>query len=218
MAYKIFQTDKIYAEIKLKNKLINIEKPIINQYYNEVRSKIKPTIQELPPNPDENQIRNILTNELSPILKSQTSNFIEKLKNSNDLLAFHKFSTAFINTIKDIRYLDSNFLYDLWSKYKSKMLSSNNKIEEEEKHAIPVVQPINVPFGTTARGSPRSKPGRKPKNEGLLEQLKNSPQFKARQAQNVVPTLNLTGHGIHHHTLKMTVGRGIAGETYVARR
>jgi len=75
---------------------------------------------------------------------------------------------------------------------------------------------------------PHAKRGRKPKLSGdarpatsskisYIEQLRNSPQFKARQITKEIPPLSLEGHGIHkmHHTLKKTVGRGIIGETYI---
>ena len=69
MAEKQFRNNLYIKEIYQKLKNIAVEQPIIDQYYSDIRSKIKPTIQELPPNPNENQLRNILTNELSPILK-----------------------------------------------------------------------------------------------------------------------------------------------------
>ena len=37
-------------------------------------------------------------------------------------MAFYKFGKAFLISVKDISNLDSAFLADLWSKYKSKML------------------------------------------------------------------------------------------------
>ena len=69
MAEKQFRNNLYIKEIYQKLKNIAVEQPIIDQYYPDIRSKVKPTIQELPPNPNENQLRNILTNELSPILK-----------------------------------------------------------------------------------------------------------------------------------------------------
>jgi len=229
MAYKQFRNDLYIKEIQQKLKNIAVEQPIIDKYYSEFRAKLKPTIEESPPNPNNNQIRNIIINELSPILKSQTSNFIETLSNSNDLIAFYKFGPAFLNQVKDIRNLDSSFLNALWNKYKSKMLT--NDFEEEEKYSIPIAQEIIAPFGTTASGIPREKAGRKSKGDArpatsskisYLNQLTNSPQFKARQADvSYVPALSLEGHGIHkmhHHTLKRTVGRGVVGDTCINRR
>ena len=122
MAYKIFPNDKYLAEIKKEISNNNIEIPIINKYYTELRAKQNPSLEELPPNPNESQIRNYVINELSPILKNQTVNFVENLIKANDLMAFYKFGKTFLNEVKDIRNLDSSFLADLWRKYKSKML------------------------------------------------------------------------------------------------
>jgi len=228
MAYKQFRNDLYIKEIQQKLKNIAVEQPIIDKCYSEFRSKLKPTIEESPPNPNNNQIRNIIINELSPILKNQTSNFIETLSNSNDLIAFYKFGPAFLNQVKDIRNLDSSFLIALWNKYKSKILT--NDFEEEEKYAVPIAQEIIAPFGIAPSGMPHAKRGRKPKEStrpatstkiSYMEQLKNSSQFKARQISEDIPALSLEGHGIrkmHHHTLKKTIGRGIVGETYVSRR
>ncbi len=134
MAYNIFKPDSFYAEIKKKQDLYNIEKPIINQYYTESRAKLKPTIienvnvKDININ-DENAIRNSLINELRPILRDQTINFIETLYKSNDLIAFYKFGKPFLNEVKDIRNLDATFLLELWNRYKKKMLIDNsNKI------------------------------------------------------------------------------------------
>jgi hypothetical protein len=212
MAERVYHTQAYINELKQKQKLITLSQPIIDKYYAEVRAKLKPSVEEVLDNPDENKIRFIISNELSPILKSQTTNFIEKIDKTGDLNAFYKLSKDFIHRIKNVRGLDSSFTYNLWVKYKNELLSADNNVEEEEKKAIPVVQPINAPFGTTARGSPRSKPGRKPKhepkNQSLIQHLKHSPQFLARQAQNV-PVLNL-GEGLH--------GRGILGMPHVSRR
>jgi len=230
MAEKQFRNNLYIKEIYQKLKNIAVEQPIIDQYYSDIRSKIKPTIQELPPNPNENQLRNILTNELSPILKNQTSNFIENLKNSNDLIAFYKFGPDFLNQIKDIRDIDSNFLSDLWNKYKSRMLNDDSdNIPELLKEKLPRATEIVAPYGLTSYGKPREKAGRKPKDSkstdtraNIIQQLRNSPLFKAKQDDvTAVPAITLSGHGIHkmhHHTLKKTVGRGIAGETHVNRR
>lgn len=122
MAYKQYPTDKYLKEVQQKLHLLEVQKPIIDKYYSEVRAKVKPTIEQLPENPSESQIRNYIINELSPILKNQTVNFVENLMKANDLMAFYKFGKAFLNEVKDIRNLDSSFLADLWSKYKSKML------------------------------------------------------------------------------------------------
>ena len=122
MAYKIFPNDKYLAEIKKEISNNNIEIPIINKYYTELRAKQKPSLEELPPILDESQIRNYVINELSPILRNQTVNFVENLIKANDLMAFYKFGKTFLNEVKDIRNLDSSFLADLWRKYKSKML------------------------------------------------------------------------------------------------
>jgi len=230
MAYKQFRNDLYIKEIQQKLKNIAVEQPIIDKYYSEFRAKLKPTIEETTKDANSNQIRNIIINELSPILKNQTSNFIETLSNSNDLIAFYKFGPAFLNQVKDIRDLDSSFLIALWNKYKSKILT--NDFEEEEKNSVPIAQEIIAPFGIAPSGMPYAKRGRKPKQSGdarpatsskisYLDQLKNSPQFKARQITEEIPTLSLEGIGIrkmHHHTLKKTVGRGIVGETYVSRR
>jgi len=234
MTYKIFKTDLIYKEIQQKLSLIKQEKPIIDKYYAEIRAKIKPTIDELPPNPDENQLRYYLTNQLSPILKDQTPNFIAKLSNSNDLIAFYRLSSDFLFEVEDIQSIDSNFLYDLWIKYKQRVLNTNDysytsSNDVEDKSAIPVVQPIDAPYGIAPSGAPHAKRGRKPKDEksnatrtNIIDQLKNSPLFKAKQVNiSNVPEMTLSGHGIHkmhHNTLKRTVGNGIVGHTYVARR
>ena len=228
MAYKQFRNDLYIKEIQQKLKNISVEQPIIDKYYSEFRAKLKPTIEETTKDANSNQIRNIIINELSPILKNQTSNFIETLSNSNDLIAFYKFGPAFLNQVKDIRDLDSSFLIALWNKYKSKILT--NDFEEEEKYAVPIAQEIIAPFGIAPSGMPHAKRGRKPKEStrpatstkiSYIEQLKNSSQFKARQISEEIPVLSLEGHGIrkmHHHTLKKTIGRGIVGETYVSRR
>ena len=126
MAYKQYPTDKYLKEIQQRLRLVDAEKPIIDKYYTEFRAKIKPIIEQLPENPNESQLRNYIINELSPILKDQTSNFVENLSKSNDLMAFYRFGKTFLNTVKDIRNLDSAFLADLWSKFKSKL-----KIEAE---------------------------------------------------------------------------------------
>ena len=139
MVYKQFRNDLYIKEIKQRLKIIAVEQPIIDKYYTEFRAKLKPTLEELPLNPDERQIRNIITNEVSPILKDQTSNFIETLKNSNDLLAFYKFGPDFLNQVEDIRNLDNSFLNNLWNKYKSKMLT-NELFEEDDKYAVPIAQ------------------------------------------------------------------------------
>jgi hypothetical protein len=131
MAYKIFPTDKYIKEIKQKIAINNETIPSIQEYYKELRTKQVPTIQELPSNPDENQIRNIIRNELSSIstsLNSQDISYIiETLSKSNDLLAFYKYAKSFINHIKDIRGLNSSFLLQLWAKFKSNLI-----IEAEE--------------------------------------------------------------------------------------
>ena len=127
MAYKQFPSDKYLKEVQQKLRLVEIEKPIIDKYYTEFRAKIKPTIAELPENLNESEIRNYVINELSPILKNQTINFVENLSKANDLMAFYKFGKAFLISVKDIRNLDSSFLADLWSKYKSKMLIASER-------------------------------------------------------------------------------------------
>ena len=158
MAEKQFRNNLYIKEIYQKLKNIAVEQPIIDQYYSDIRSKIKPTIQELPPNPNENQLRNILTNELSPILKNQTSNFIENLKNSNDLIAFYKFGPDFLNQIKDIRDIDSNFLSDLWNKYKSRMLNDDSdNIPELLEEKLPTATEIVAPYSLTSYGKPVKK-------------------------------------------------------------
>lgn len=142
MAYNIFKPNQFINEFQKRQELINIEKPIISQYYTESRAKLKPSIIEnVNVNnynkenlTDESAIRTSLINELSPILKNQTVNFVEGLVKSNDLYAFYKFSKPFLNEVKDIRNLDSNFLYELWTRYKSKML-----IESEKTINIPSV-------------------------------------------------------------------------------
>lgn len=125
MAYKQFPTDKYIAEIKRKANIQSFESPIIRKFNTELRAKIKPTITELPPTASENDIRSALTTELSKVLKSSdVPNVIENLSKANDLRSFYRFSKTFLNQIKDIRNLDASFFLDLWSKFKSQMLSS----------------------------------------------------------------------------------------------
>ena len=131
MALKVFPTNKYLKEVKQKIAINNETIPSIQEYYKELRTKQVPTIQELPSNPDENQMRNIIRNELSSIstsLNSQDISYIiETLSKSNYLLAFYKYAKSFINHIKDIRGLNSSFLLQLWAKFKSNLI-----IEAEE--------------------------------------------------------------------------------------
>lgn len=137
MAYNIFKPNEFINEFKKRQELTNFEKPIISQYYTESRAKQKPSIQEnitikdINLN-DESAIRNSLIDELRPLLKDQTINFIENIIKSNDLIAFYKFSKNFLNEVKDIRNLDSTFLHELWNRYKTKML-----INYQNKQNIP---------------------------------------------------------------------------------
>jgi uncharacterized protein YdiU (UPF0061 family) len=129
MANRVFHTREYINEIKANNKINKLEQPIIDKYYDEFRAKLKPTIATPIEFKNDNEIRNYLINELSPILHNQTSNFVETLSKSNDLKAFYKFGRAFLHEVKDIRNLDSNFLNDLWSKYKSKMVIASENIQ-----------------------------------------------------------------------------------------
>lgn len=138
MAYNIFHPDKYIAELKHRQSLDIIEKPIIEKYYSELRAKQKPTLEELLPPPNEQQIRVIVTNELSPILKNtqQVAYVIEELANSNDLLSFYKIGKLFLSSIKDVRNIDSNFLLQLWSKFKTKLLDEHAFSERGVGHKV----------------------------------------------------------------------------------
>jgi len=142
MAYKQFPTDKYITEIKRKANIQRFESPIIHKFNTELRAKVKPTITELPPTASENDIRSALTNELSKVLKaSDVPNVIENLSKANDLRSFYRFSKTFLNQIKDIRNLDASFFLDLWSKFKSQMLSSVGfsklEIQSEREGVVP---------------------------------------------------------------------------------
>ena len=129
MAYNIYKPDKYIAELKHRQTLDIIEKPIIEKYYNELRAKQKPSLDDLLPSPNEQQIRVIVTNELSPILRNtqQVAYVIEELAKSNDLLSFYKIGKLFLSSIKDVRNIDSTFLLQLWSKFKTKLLDEDKK-------------------------------------------------------------------------------------------
>ena len=133
MSYKQYRPDEYLKEIQHNLRLEKLEKPIIEKYYTELRAKIKPTIEPIIDNLTNSEIRNLVISELSPILKDQTVNFVENLSKSNDLMAFYKFSKLFLSSVKDIRNIDSAFLADLWSKFKSKMLSSVDKTRPTEE-------------------------------------------------------------------------------------
>lgn len=219
MASNIFRTKNIYSEIATAIKNQNEETPIIDKYYTEVRLKAKPSI-EAANITDENHLRRILINELSPILKDQTTNFIERLATANDLTAFYKFSKIFIAGTKDIRDIDASFMFKLWEKFKSKM----------------IIEQFDYPHGSKKDGNPRGKPGPKkkesliddieeeekveekveekspgpgpkkkvknkkaPQEESLIHELKNSPGFRSKQEAQIK-------------------GNGIVGMTYIARR
>lgn len=133
MAYKQFPTDKYLAELRKEVNIEAMTKPIIQKHNAELRAKVKPTVEELPPTASDNEIRSALTNELSKVLKAPDVPYvIESLFKANDLRSFYRFSKAFLNQIKDIRNLDASFLLDRWSKFKSQML-----IESERVNAIP---------------------------------------------------------------------------------
>jgi len=133
MAYKQFPTDKYLAELRKEVNIEAMTKPIIQKHNAELRAKVKPTVEELPPTASDNEIRSALTNELSKVLKAPDVPYvIESLSKANDLRSFYRFSKAFLNQIKDIRNLDASFLLDRWSKFKSQML-----IESERVNAVP---------------------------------------------------------------------------------
>lgn len=162
MSYKQHRADKYLNEIKQNLKLEKLEKPIIEKYYNEFRAKIKPTTEPIIDNLTDSEIRNLVISELSPVLKDQTVNFVENLVKTNDLMAFYKFSKLFLNSVKDIRNIDSAFLSDLWRKFKSKMLSNVEKTPPIEAEII--------------------KPDEKLKKMYLEEKIINRPtKFKSRK-------------------------------------
>jgi hypothetical protein len=130
MAYNVFHPDEYLREIQAKKRVNAIAQPIIDQYYEEYRAKLKPSVEELPPTANENDIRLAVTKELSQILKgSNVSNVVESLSKANDLRSFYRFSKPFLTQIKDIRNLDASFLLDLWAKYKSKLLIKSEAVE-----------------------------------------------------------------------------------------
>jgi hypothetical protein len=170
MAYKQYPADKYLKEVQQKLRLLEVEKPIIDKYYNELRAKIKPSIQELPPNADERTIRNTLIPELMAVLKnSQDVQYVlEELTKSNDLYAFYRLSKKFLSDIKDIRSINSSFLLQLWSKYKSKILNEAQK--------LPVTE--------------ITKPDEKLKKLYLDEKISNRPMFKSKAHQLQLTPLN----------------------------
>lgn len=117
-----YNTDAYIKSIYQQKALTEEAKPIIDTYFKQIRAKLKPTVQDLPENADESLIRSYLVNYLSPLLKSQTSSFIEYLDKNNDLMSFYKFHKAFLSQLKNVKNLDSKYLITLWNKYKDKML------------------------------------------------------------------------------------------------
>jgi len=123
MVGAVFSPDDYIRNLKAKQQVNAIAQPVIDQYYTEFRAKLKPTVQEPPPDgSNESQLQFYLVNLLSPILHSQTSNFIERIRAAGDLKAFAKFGKNFLEQVKNVNNLDSSFLFDLWAKYKKKML------------------------------------------------------------------------------------------------
>jgi len=105
------------------------------------------------------------------------------------------------------------------TKVKGTILKSRQKPEElEEKlpyaKAMPVLEVIAAPYGTTKSGIPRLKAGPKGK-KAKLSQEEETKRYRESFQEMINPA---KGKGIHHSTLKRTIGRGIVGMTYVARR
>ena len=136
MSYKVFPVDKYISELKHRQTLDIKEKPIIEKYYAELRAKIKPTLEELGPVPNEQQIRVLITNELSPILRNnqQVAYVIEELSKSNDLMSFYKFGKLFLNSIKEVRGIDGSFLLQLWAKFKTNLLIISYEDNEQKMY------------------------------------------------------------------------------------
>jgi hypothetical protein len=117
-----YNTDAYLKNIKYKQSISEASKPIIDTYWKELRAKVKPTVQEIPETADDSQFRAYIMTQVSPILKQQSSAFVEHLSKAHDLKPFYKFSKPFLDQVKDVKNLDSGFLITLWNKYKQKML------------------------------------------------------------------------------------------------
>jgi hypothetical protein len=175
-----------------KQYLNKIEEPIIDKYYTDVRNNQKAIpeilIDRMEKQLSTNEMRNIIFSELKSVL-SNPSQFIEELFNNNEIEIFYKFANLFLNQIKGVRNIDSNYLSQLWNVFKENLLSGtfSTKIKtikqsprstsepskEESDISLESEEPLLLtPFGSTLTGEVKtSKRGRprgstnKPKTE-----------------------------------------------------
>jgi len=117
--------EKYIANIYRKLKINDEEKPIIDNYLEQVHAHQKPVpltpVIELT-NADDSTLRNLAIRQLQRYLKGEDAiQVLNHLDDVGDLPGFLKYSDVFFNKIKDLHGLDSDFFLQLWNRFKQEL-------------------------------------------------------------------------------------------------